>query len=130
MFERLSERIQSAVRTLRGQGNITESNIQESLRAVRLALLEADVHVSVVKTFLEGVKQKALGQEVLQGLSHCSRSVRLDGEHLALTLDSEVDLPQVNRYLVEQGVDVYSLRPEHVSLEDLFIQIVGTDGGL
>ena len=56
--------------------------------------------------------------------------MRLDGEHLALTIDQEEDLPAINRYLVEQGVEVYALRPQHVSLEELFIQIVGTDGGL
>jgi hypothetical protein len=54
----------------------------------------------------------------------------VDGDHLTLTLPGEVDLPAVNRYLVEQGVDVFSLQPQKVSLEDLFIQIVGTDGGL
>ena len=93
------------------------------------------IRVSPLQSLIEGelsveVRARNVRPEVLQGLSHWSRSVRLDGEHLALTLDSEVDLPHVNRYLVEQGVDVYSLRPEHVSLEDLFIQIVGTDGGL
>ena len=57
-------------------------------------------------------------------------NVRQDGEHLTLTLASELDLPEINRYLVAAGADVYALRPQHVSLEDLFIQIVGTDGGL
>jgi hypothetical protein len=47
-----------------------------------------------------------------------------------LTLPGEADLPAVNRYLVEQGVDVFALQPQKVSLEDLFIQVVGTDGGL
>ncbi len=56
--------------------------------------------------------------------------MRQDGEQLSLTLESEATLPLINRFLVEQGVDVYALRPEHISLEDLFIQIVGTDGGL
>jgi hypothetical protein len=56
--------------------------------------------------------------------------VRLDGEHLSLTLEGEADLPAINRYLVESGADVYALLPQQVSLEDLFIQIVGTDGGL
>jgi signal recognition particle subunit SRP54 len=69
MFERLTDRIQGAIRGLRGQGKITEGNIQEGLRSVRLALLEADVHVSVVRDFLEGVKTRALGEEVLQSLS-------------------------------------------------------------
>ena len=55
---------------------------------------------------------------------------QLDGEHLTFTLDSEADLPAINRYLVEQGADVYAFSPQNVSLEELFIQIVGTDGGL
>jgi hypothetical protein len=67
---------------------------------------------------------------VLSGLSRWSPSVRADGEHLSLTLAGEADLPEINRYLVERGVDVYSLSPQNISLEDLFIQIVGTDGGL
>ena len=71
-----------------------------------------------------------LAPEALAGLAHGAPDVRLDGEHLALTLNGEADLPAVNRYLVERGVEVFSLRPQQISLEDLFIQIVGTDGGL
>ena len=56
--------------------------------------------------------------------------MRHDGEHLSLTLTGEGDLPVINRYLVEHGVDVYALQPQKISLEELFIQIVGTDGGL
>jgi ABC-2 type transport system ATP-binding protein len=93
------------------------------------------IRVSPLKTLVEGelsvqVRARNLRPQVIEGLSRWSRSVRQDGEHVFLTLEGEADLPQVNRYLVEQGVDVYALRPEHVSLEDLFIQIVGTDGGL
>jgi ABC-2 type transport system ATP-binding protein len=93
------------------------------------------IRVSPLQSLVEGelsvqVRARNLRPEVIQGLSRWSRSVRLDGDHLLLTLEGEADLPQVNRYLVEQGVEVYALRPEHVSLEDLFIQIVGTDGGL
>ena len=76
------------------------------------------------------IRARGLSPQVLTGLSSWSKNVRQDGEHLALTIDQEEDLPAVNRYLVEQGVEVFALRPQHVSLEDLFIQIVGTDGGL
>jgi ABC-2 type transport system ATP-binding protein len=76
------------------------------------------------------IRARSLTAEVVMGLSRWSGNVRQDGERISLTLPSETVLPQINRYLVEQGVDVYALRPEHVSLEDLFIQIVGTDGGL
>jgi ABC-type multidrug transport system ATPase subunit len=56
--------------------------------------------------------------------------VRADGEHLTLTLSGEADIPEINNYLVEQGVEIYAIRPQQLSLEDLFIEIVGTEGGL
>jgi signal recognition particle subunit SRP54 len=69
MFDNLSEKLQALFKRLRGHGTLTEANIQEALREVRLALLEADVHYKVVKEFIESVKEKALGQEVLQSLT-------------------------------------------------------------
>jgi len=69
MFETLSDRLEGVFKKLRGQGRITESNIEEAVREVRLALLEADVNIKVVKDFVEHVKRKALGQEVLRSLS-------------------------------------------------------------
>jgi ABC-2 type transport system ATP-binding protein len=99
------------------------------------------VRVSTLKTLIEGeltveVRVRNLQAAVVAGLSRWSSNVRADGDgttvpqHLSLTLAGEADLPAVNRYLVEQGVEVYALRPQHLSLEDLFIQIVGVDGGL
>lgn len=76
------------------------------------------------------VRARHLNPEIVSGLSQWSQVTRTDGEYLSLTLDHEDALPFINRYLVDQGVDVYAIRPEHISLEDLFIQIVGTDGGL
>jgi signal recognition particle subunit SRP54 len=69
MFESLGEKFETLLRKLRGQGRITEKNIEDALRDVRLALLEADVNVGVVKTFVENVKQDALGAEVLRSLT-------------------------------------------------------------
>jgi len=69
MFETLSDRLEGVFKKLRGQGRITESNIEEAVREVRLALLEADVNIKVVKDFIEHIKRKALGQEVLRSLS-------------------------------------------------------------
>jgi signal recognition particle subunit SRP54 len=86
MFERLTEKLQDAVRSLKGQGHITESNIEESIRAVRLALLEADVHVSVVRDFLEKVRTKALGQEVLRSLTPDQHFVKILAEELEAVL--------------------------------------------
>ena len=93
------------------------------------------IRVSPLHTLVEGeltveIRARSLTPETIQGLARWGQNVRADDEHLSLTLTSEADLPAINRYLVEQGAEVYALRPQHVSLEDLFIQIVGTDGGL
>jgi ABC-2 type transport system ATP-binding protein len=93
------------------------------------------IRVSSLQSLINGelsveIHARNLDPAIITGLEHWSRNVRTDGEHLSLTLESESDLPVINRYLVEQGVDVYSLRPNQLSLEDLFIQVVGTDGGL
>jgi len=69
LFENLTARLSRTVDTLRGRGRITEENVGESLREVRMALLEADVALPVVKTFIDRVKQKALGAEVTASLS-------------------------------------------------------------
>jgi signal recognition particle subunit SRP54 len=69
MFETLSDRLEGVFKKLRGHGRITEGNIEEAVREVRLALLEADVNIKVVKDFIEHVKRKAVGQEVLRSLS-------------------------------------------------------------
>ena len=69
MFESLTDKLELTFKRLRGQGKITEKNIDDALREVRLALLEADVHIKVVKTFLDSVKAKSMGQEVLQSLT-------------------------------------------------------------
>jgi signal recognition particle subunit SRP54 len=69
MFEQLTDKIQKVFKNLRGQGKLTEDNIQEALGQVRLALLEADVNVETAKLFLERVKAKALGREVALSLT-------------------------------------------------------------
>ncbi len=69
MFESLTDKLELTFKRLRGQGKITETNIDDALRDVRLALLEADIHLKVVRTFLDAVKTKAMGQEVLQSLT-------------------------------------------------------------
>ena len=69
MFESLSDRLSSSLRSITGKAKLTEENIQDTLRQVRMALLEADVALPVVKDFVESVKQRALGQEVMKSLS-------------------------------------------------------------
>ena len=69
MFDTLTEKFEQTVKRLRGLGRITEGNIEEAVREVRLALLEADVHFEVVRDFTERIRQQALGQEVLSSLT-------------------------------------------------------------
>jgi signal recognition particle subunit SRP54 len=69
MFDSLSQKLSQAMKALTGQSKLTEANLEGVLREVRMALLEADVHVAVARTFLQRVKEKALGQAVLQGLN-------------------------------------------------------------
>src|SRR5262249_2356756 len=75
MFESLGEKFDGLWRKLQGQGRVSERNIEEALRDVRLALLEADVNVGVVRDFVEAVKKDALGQEVLRGLRPAQLSI-------------------------------------------------------
>ena len=69
MFDNLTNRFSGVIKTLRGEARLTESNIQEALREVRMALLEADVALPVIKEFIARVKEKAVGQEVMGSLS-------------------------------------------------------------
>jgi signal recognition particle subunit SRP54 len=69
VFDHLTERLARAMKTLRGEARLTESNIQEALREVRVALLEADVALPVVKKFIDGVRARALGEEVVGSLT-------------------------------------------------------------
>jgi signal recognition particle subunit SRP54 len=69
MFQSLSDRLSQSLRNVSGKARLTEENIQDTLREVRMALLEADVALPVVKDFVESVKQRALGQEVMKSLS-------------------------------------------------------------
>ncbi|AHE66041.1 signal recognition particle GTPase [Legionella oakridgensis ATCC 33761 = DSM 21215] len=68
MFENLTERLTRTFKNLSGQGRLTEDNMQQALREVRMSLLEADVALPVIKEFIEDIKQKALGQEVMTSL--------------------------------------------------------------
>ncbi len=82
MFDTLSDRLEGVFKKLKGQGRITESNIEEALREVRLALLEADVSVKVVRDFVGHVKQKTLGQEVLRSLTPEQHLIKFVAEEL------------------------------------------------
>ena len=82
MFENLTERLSRTVTQLRGKGRLTEDGIRETLREVRIALLEADVALPVVQTFIKEVREKALGQEVLKSLTPGQAMVKLVHDEL------------------------------------------------
>jgi len=77
MFENLSDKLQRAFKNLRGQGTLNEANVDEALREIRLAMLEADVNFKVVKELIERIRAKALGQEVLTALSPAEQVVKI-----------------------------------------------------
>lgn len=76
------------------------------------------------------VRARNLSPQVVEGLGQWAQVVGLEGEQLRLSVDDDDRLPEVLRYLAARGVDVYAVVPQRLSLEELFIQIVGTDGGL
>ncbi len=77
MFENLQEKLQRAFKTLRGQAKLTEENIDEALREIRLALLEADVNFKVVKQLIDQIRAKAVGQEVMTALSPGEQVIKI-----------------------------------------------------
>jgi len=88
MFESLSERLNTVFKKLRGHGKLTEKNIEEGLREVRIALLEADVHYKVVKDLIAGVKERSLGQEVMTSLTPGQQVVKIVNEKLTEMMGS------------------------------------------
>src|SRR5229473_7791121 len=88
MFDSLSSTLQNAFRNLRGLGKISEDNVGEALREVRLALLEADVNFKVARDFIERVKTKALGQEVVQSIQPGQQVIKIIHDELVDLLGS------------------------------------------
>jgi signal recognition particle subunit SRP54 len=93
MFENLTDKLNHTFKRLRGHGKLSEQNIQDALKEVRITLLEADVNFKVVKGFIEGVRQKALGQEVLKSLTPAQQFIKVVRDELiSLMGESESDL--------------------------------------
>lgn len=82
MFDNLSERLSRTVKNLRGQGRLTDDNIKDTLREIRMALLEADVALPVIRNFIDRVKEKAVGQEVLTSLSPGQALIKVVNDEL------------------------------------------------
>src|SRR5882757_917495 len=89
MFDSLSSKLQNAFRNLRGLGKISEENVGEALREVRLALLEADVNFKVARDFIERVRAKSIGQEVVQSIQPGQQIIKIIHDELVELLGSE-----------------------------------------
>lgn len=95
MFENLTDRLQGTLKNLRGQGRLTDDNMKESLREVRMALLEADVALPVVKDFIAHVRERAAGQEVQKSLTPGQALIRIVSDELTAlmgTANEQLDL--------------------------------------
>src|SRR5215510_8947283 len=88
MFDSLSNKLQNAFKNLRGLGKISETNVAEALREVRLALLEADVNFKVARDFIERVKTKAIGAEVVQSIQPGQQIIKIIHDELVDLLGS------------------------------------------
>lgn len=89
MFENLSDRLSRTINNLVGKGRITEENIQDTLRDIRIALLEADVALPIVKQFIEDIKEKAIGQDVLKNLKPGQVLVKIVNDQLITLMGEE-----------------------------------------
>ena len=90
MFEYMGDRLTNAIRNIKGMGRITEENINDAVREIRMALLEADVNYTVVKEFISNVKEKALGQEVDKSLKPDELFIKIVKDEVVELLGGEV----------------------------------------
>ena len=96
MFESLTQRLSGTIERLRGRGRLTESNITEALREVRIALLEADVALPVVQALVQRIKVRAVGQEVLKSLTPGQALIRIVRDELTAVMGSTANELQLN----------------------------------
>ena len=106
MFDNLTARLSRTVDSLRGRGRITEDNIAETLREVRMALLEADVALPVVKQFIEGVRARALGSEVQQSLTPGQVFVAILHKELVALMGGAAAGFELRAQLIRQRADL------------------------
>src|SRR5512135_3145778 len=108
MFENLTTKLDGIFKKLRGHGKLTEENIQEALKEVRVALLEADVNFKVVKDFIQSVQQRAVGQEVMASLTPAQQMIKIVKEELTSLMGIE-----------ERGIDLSGSPPVSIMLVGL-----------
>lgn len=105
MFDSLSDKLKNVMKKISGQSKLSEANVSEALKEVRLALLEADVNYTVVKNFVNRIKEKALGAEVLMGVNPRQQFIKIINDELVEALGGKnVDLNQGNKVIVLVGL--------------------------
>lgn len=133
--------VRDIIRDLRSQGTTVFLNShllsEVEITCDRVAFIKHGevIRISPLKNLVEGeitvkIRLSNLSIQGREGLSRWSNDVHLESDFIHLTIQSEIDLPEITRYLVSQGADIFEVTPQHISLEELFIQVVGTDGGL
>ena len=133
--------VRDVIRQLRSEGTTVFLNShllsEVEITCDRVAFIKHGevLRVSQVSTLMEGstsvtIHARGFDGKALASLAQWGQDVRADGDNILLSIKEESVLPEINRCLVQQGIDVYSIVPQRLSLEDLFIQVVGTDGGL
>ncbi|MFO8083034.1 MAG: signal recognition particle protein [Desulfobacterales bacterium] len=108
MFDNLAERLEATFKKLKGHGKLSEKNIQDGLKEVRLALLEADVHYKVVKDFISEIKERSLGREVMASLTPGQQVIKIVSEELAELMGSR-----------HEGISLGGAKPVSVMLVGL-----------
>src|SRR3972149_539854 len=108
MFENLSSKLDTIFKKLRGHGKLTEQNIQEALKEVRIALLEADVNFKVVKDFVQSIQQRAIGQEVMASLTPAQQLIKIVKEEMTSLMGGQ-----------EQGIRLSGTPPVPIMLVGL-----------
>ena len=105
-------------------GEVLRTSSLQSLSTEAGGILGIEGEISLA------IRAGGLTPDIISGLERFGRDVRADGERLTLTVANDDILPEIARYLIAAGAELYALTPQRISLEDLFIQVVGTDGGL
>src|SRR5438067_1750781 len=109
MLEGIMRGISDAIKNMRGKGRITEANIQDGLRQVRTALLEADVNFNVANDFIERVKVKAVGQDVLRALDPSEQIINIIYEELVRLMKGDMERPEPLFHLAKDRPSVIML---------------------
>lgn len=133
--------VRDIIRQLRSEGTTVFLNShllsEVEITCDRVAFIKHGevVRVSPVHTLMEGITTvtihaRGFSGQTVSDLARWGEDARADGENIVLAVREETALPEITRFLVQEGVEVYSIVPQRLSLEDLFIQVVGTDGGL